>query len=751
MRFAQAHKTTSYLTIAIAMVALVSGGGVNPLVALLGLGGLIGSWWWEAPRVRVDRWIWLFTTLSVLAFAWGAIGAVATGDYLGQGAGFLVLLTVARAYTRKAAKDWQQLYLLAFLMLVAGSVLNGDLTYGVCFLVFVVSSTWTLILFHLRREMEDNFLLKHADPRASERVEVRRILDSRRIVDRRFFVGTGLVSLGVFALATMMFLTIPRVGMGFFFRGRAGSTMVGFSDGVKLGGHGRLKSDDTIVMRVEVSDPRLRGRFAPYVYWRGVAFDLYKNGEWSRSRRGPATNLYLEYLSPLRQRRYLITDGVALVPAQLPQRREASTRQEIWLDPLGSDVLFAASAPVAFELDVHPRLRAGMERNDEVRLRHDGPIHYTAWSEVVLPHSIDPTALRAATGARPAAYDVYLQIPSEITARTRALAIEITAGATTDYDKVVRLRDWLVDNLAYTLDLRDPGAQEPIDFFLFDRKAGHCEYFASALAMLARTVGVPTRSVNGFLGGEWNEYDGYIAVRAGDAHSWTEVWFPGQGWVTFDATPPGEDRLGRGGGGVRARFARWLDTLRFQWNKWVIDYDLYQQLSLFRSVGKKFTGGARQLATAWRAVKAWLADHWPWLAGGLLAIGAGVALWLRRRRQRRGGDSPDRAQITRERSEMTSLYERATARLARRGHRRDPAMTPRELARALAAREVGGAAELAELTELYYVAAWGGTATDEMLARARVLVAAIDLAMSGKAEPAPPRSPSAGPRPSVPS
>src|SRR5689334_11846074 len=120
MRFAQAHKVSSYLTVGSAFFALVSGGGVSPLVALLGLAGLIGSWFWEPPRVNIARWTWLFTAISLAALAWGIVGGVATGDYLGEGAGFLVVLTVARAFTRRAAKDWQQLYLLAFLMLVAG-------------------------------------------------------------------------------------------------------------------------------------------------------------------------------------------------------------------------------------------------------------------------------------------------------------------------------------------------------------------------------------------------------------------------------------------------------------------------------------------------------------------------------------------------------------------------------------------------------------------------------------------------------
>ena len=726
MRFAHAHKSSSYLTMATALLAMASGGGLGPIVTLLAVLGLIGSWFWEAPRVDVARWAWLFTAGAVLAMVWAGFAAVTTGDYLGAGGGFLALVTVARACTRRAARDWQQLYLLSFLMLVAGSVLNADLTYAVCFLAFVISATWTLILFHLRREMEDNFLLKHADQGASERVEIQRILASKRIVDRRFFLGTGLVSLGVFVLAGAMFLTIPRIGVGFFFRGQGGLNMVGFSDGVKLGGHGRLKFDSTVVMRVEVSDPRLRGRRAPSVYWRGSSFDLYQRGQWSRSKRAPATMLRYERLTKTLERRYLPWLARGHADDELELLRDASVRQSIYLEPIGADVLFLASSPIGVEIDVPFRGRRATDaRNDELRLRHEGPLHYQAWSQLDPPA---PEDLAAAPVTLLRDYEVYLQLPPEITERTRALAAELTEGATSNYERANRIRDWLVGNLDYTLDLEEPGEREPIDFFLFTRKRGHCEYFASAFAVLARAAGVPTRNVNGFLGGEWNEYDGYIMVRAGDAHSWNEVYFPGQGWVTYDATPPGEaDRMGRGGSGMRAKLRRWFDSLRFQWNKWVIDYDLYQQLELFRSIGRRFSGGARSMKSMATAVKRWLLDHALLLSAiGALAV-IGVVVWRRRRRRRWPGPATARA---RARTELATLYDRAAKRLARRGHRRDPATTPRELARDLVRRGIDGAAELAELTELYYAAEWGGAATDQMLARARVLAAAIEAAVA---------------------
>ena len=188
---------------------------------------------------------------------------------------------------------------------------------------------------------------------------------------------------------------------------------------------------------------------------------------------------------------------------------------------------------------------------------------------------------------------VYLQLPEEITPETIALAHRLTDGLPNNYDKAVAIERWLETNLTYTLELREPGKIEPVHFFLFDRKKGHCEYFSSAFVVLARAAGIPARQVNGFLGGEWNEYQGYVAVRAGDAHSWAEVFFPGKGWVTFDATPsaPGGE-LGRGGSGWRAKLARFIDTLRFQWSKWVIEYDLVAQLSLFKDIGRAFKSAA---------------------------------------------------------------------------------------------------------------------------------------------------------------
>lgn len=733
MRFAVAHKTATYLMVGFAYLAMTTGGALSPMLSIAGFLAMVVSWWWEPPRIRFEKWQTAWTVASVFALVYAVLTAIVTGDYLGVGGQFLLYLIVAKSFNRRAARDWQQMYLLSFLMLVAGSVLNPDLAYGLCFLGFVISSTWALTLFHLRREMEDNLLVKHAADGGTHRVEVRRILDSRRIIGGRFFLGTGLLSFAVFLGAAAVFLALPRVGIGFFLKSRGGMTLAGFSDGVKLGGHGVIKNDSTVVMRVEI-DKRYGGREAPEIHWRGVAFDHYSNGKWTRTMSAPSSDETSKLqVGPVVDRRYWWNGGKVASPSKIDELAEASVRQDVILDPLDSDVLFGASQPTIFEYQHVVRQRKPVGAfNDEMRLHHTGQIRYTVYSELAKP---TPEQLRAASGPLPRNFGVYLMLGPEITDRTRALALQITASHSNNYDKAIAIQTWLKNNATYTLVLRDPGGQEAVDFFLFDRKQGHCEYFASAFAVLARAAGIPTRNVNGFLGGEWNEYQSYVAVRAGDAHSWDEVYFPGVGWVTFDPTPPADlDVLGRGGTGWRAKLGRFIDSLRFQWNKWVIEYDLSSQLALLRSIGRAIKGAAMAVKGAIVTAKDQIVEHWPFALP--LALPLGWLIW--RRVRRRGAADPLTAARGkhRTRSTVAEVYLSVAKSLAKAGVARDAATTPRELATRMTQRGEPAASDVGELTELYYAAEWGGrrdpAAEDKAMQLARAIRATLDAAKRAK-------------------
>src|SRR6266567_1874550 len=125
----------------------------------------------------------------------------------------------------------------------------------------------------------------------------------------------------------------------------------------------------------------------------------------------------------------------------------------------------------------------------------------------------------------------YLQLP-ELDPRIPELTSQITKNAPTPFDKAVAIENYLRTRFTYTLKLTGRPGDHPLAHFLFETRAGHCEYFASAMAIMLRTLGIPTREVNGFLPGEYNDLGGDYIVRASDAHSWVEVYFPGNGWQT---------------------------------------------------------------------------------------------------------------------------------------------------------------------------------------------------------------------------
>src|SRR5690606_14829821 len=149
-----------------------------------------------------------------------------------------------------------------------------------------------------------------------------------------------------------------------------------------------------------------------------------------------------------------------------------------------------------------------------------------------------PDSLRSAVGPAPRMLAAYRRLPP-LSPRLRTLADSLVRGRATDYDRAVAVRDWLRSEFRYTVQLPASAGEAALDHFLFERRAGHCEYFSTAMAVLLRAAGVPARNVNGFLGGEWNEFGGYLSVTQNQAHSWVEVWFPAYGWVLFDPTPAG--------------------------------------------------------------------------------------------------------------------------------------------------------------------------------------------------------------------
>ncbi|MGA7912135.1 MAG: transglutaminase domain-containing protein [Candidatus Dormiibacterota bacterium] len=153
--------------------------------------------------------------------------------------------------------------------------------------------------------------------------------------------------------------------------------------------------------------------------------------------------------------------------------------------------------------------------------------------------------LRAAGTAYPDWVRQFATLPSTyrspaVLARIHALAQSIVdqAGAVTQYDKAAAIEVYLRDNFTYTLTPpRTPAGRDPIDYFLFDSKQGYCEFFASAMGDMLRSLGIPTRLVNGFGPGQYDQASHSWVVHGDDAHTWVESYFPTFGWIAFEPTP----------------------------------------------------------------------------------------------------------------------------------------------------------------------------------------------------------------------
>ena len=204
-------------------------------------------------------------------------------------------------------------------------------------------------------------------------------------------------------------------------------------------------------------------------------------------------------------------------------------------------------------------------------------------------------------------------MPTGLDRRIPDLAREITKNAQTPFDKALRIETYLRMRFAYTLNLSGKPGQDPLAHFLFETRAGHCEYFASAMAIMLRTLGIPSREVNGFLPGEYNDLGGDYIVRASDAHSWVEAYFPGIGWQVFDPTPAGPDS----GSSFLTRLGMYVDWMEMTWNEWVIGYDFAHQVALAQNLQRssKNWGDAariwfeRKQRNGKRWLKAWQFQH----------------------------------------------------------------------------------------------------------------------------------------------
>ncbi len=288
-------------------------------------------------------------------------------------------------------------------------------------------------------------------------------------------------------------------------------------------------------------------RSPAWSYWRSHAYDYYDGRTWTQS--AP------EEVTVLRKRSR--ADLTFRLPGAQQDPADTFVQTFYVVNPL-PNLIFAGGDPQEVYVAADQIV---IDSTEGIRVGE--PLQAgMVYSVVSTRQDFDPQELRAAGRSYPAhILDRYLQLPDTVSERTRRLAEELTRGAATPYDQVVLIRDWLLDAIPYDYfpPPQAPGS-DAVDQFLFVDQQGVCEQYVSAMIVMLRHLGVPARLVSGFGSGTYNQLTAYYEVRALDAHSWVEVFFPGFGWVPFDPTP-GWEAAPQSGPVKRWVFSGWAGDL----------------------------------------------------------------------------------------------------------------------------------------------------------------------------------------------
>lgn len=700
MSFALLHKVVAYLLSGLGLFALSFGSELDESVVALVFFGFAASWFAEGKLLLRSTWTTGWTLAVVLVLLVQVARGVADEPTLAMAIEFAAFLQVSRLFNRRTAVDYQQIAVLAFLHLIAATVLSTSLGYAAIFLGFVVGTPWLLALSHLRREIEGNYTAGRDDAQEA----IARVLASRRVVGPRFLLGIAALGLPLFAMTLAIFLVIPRVGRGFLtFRSERGERVAGFGNQIDLGDFGVIRDDPTVVLRVT---PDARDHERPPtlpIYLRGTSFDHYDGRRWTRS---PSSAQALGRV----ERRYY--------PIRRRPDLDRDRALRIVLDHLDEPVVFLPTATVA--LDIPPRVESGIPIPRDVTHAAGLDIRYENADALGLIYtayiSVEPGE-RDVLPILPEERQNYLQVPAGHE-RVAELARRIVGGADEELARAALVEAFLRDGeFEYTLEQPDTKALNPLDVFLFEARRGHCEYFSSAMVIMLRTAGIAARNVAGFAGARYNPYGDYYAVRQGDAHSWVEVFVSGRGWVAFDPTPPARDTVGARTG-LWAELYAVVDAIRTRWLTSVIGYDLKIQTGALRDVWRWWV--ARQEAQR-EAEASEMAEGERWLsrlpsARLLLALASvAVLAWLAWRLRRGRGEG--RRPVPEHAAQAVRLYGELERALRRRGRPRASSTTPFEHARDLAERGFSASEEVDFITLGYMRSRYGGEplAADELV------------------------------------
>ena len=692
-----------YLLVLVGFGTLASTGGLDlPTILLVGGALALRGYLLVERRAIVisDRWS---TPLTIGYFVfYGVDYFLLSRSFLAATVHLVLFAVVVRTFSLRRDRDYTMLAILAFLMVLASAVLTVDSVFLLFFAAFMLMAVATFILMEMQRSgRAAGFQARSNDLQAQ-----------RHLAFSLARVTPGLV-LMILVGAAVVFFLLPRMSTGYLGGYSFGTDFsTGFSDRVQLGRIGQIQQSDAVVMHIQIDGDR-EGKYA--LAWRGVALANFDGKNWSN----PREQYVLEREADGSFAIPLLGQGVAQALGRgrkMPGAPKYLIHYRVLMEPIGTNVFFLApwarrvkGAYRTLQIDTGGAV-SDLDSQRSVSL-------YEADSDIATP---SPEQLRVAGDYLPRFSLAYLQLPG-LDPRIPQLAAQITSSASNSYDKAVAVERYLKTHYGYTLQLPRSPVADPLANFLFERKQGHCEYFASSMAVMLRTLRIPARVVNGFRSEEFNDLTGNYVVRARNAHSWVEAYFPGYGWVTFDPTPGGATGSPQGWG----RVMLYLDAAASFWREWVISYDSSHQYVLGQSV-LSGTRGSWERARVWARLRYarmldWArksqrgVEHAPgrWFGGSvvvaLLLLGLGnagrIARMIRTRRlQAHPERSPDQA--------AAMWYERMARYLARRGVRKSTTQTAREFVRVIEDERLR--MRVGRFTDAYESARFGNSSDDAL-------------------------------------
>jgi protein-glutamine gamma-glutamyltransferase len=707
-----------YLLVLTGFGTLAGTGGLDmPSVVVVSL-ALVVRGYLLAKRQQIvisERWT---TPLSIAYFVFFAADYFAfSHSFLPATVHLALFGVVVRMFSLRRERDYVTLAILAFLMVLASAVLTVDSIFLFSFAAFMLMAVATFVLMEMRRS-------GHA---AS--IQARHTNDPQEHRHLAFWLVRIAPALMLMILAggALFFFLLPRMSAGYL-GGYAYGTDIssGFSDHVQLGQIGQIQQSNAVVMHVQIQGDTV-GRYD--LHWRGVSLGYFDGQGWSNireqfvlQRRGDDT-----FAVPQLENATWHSDPMKT------RRGEHIIHYRVLMEPIGTNVFFLA--PWARSVSGDYRLLAADSGGAVYDFDAARAIsRYEAESDIAKPSAAE---LRLAGDDYPSQITTaYLRLPP-LDARVGQLAAKITASSHNDYDKASTIEGYLSTHYGYTLELPRTRVKDPIANFLFVRKQGHCEYFASAMAVMLRTLGIPSRVVNGFRSDEFNDLTANYVIRAKDAHAWVEAYFPGYGWQTFDPTPAGSGGTPQGWD----RLALYVDAAASFWRDWIVSYDSAHQYVLGQTAVNS-TRGLWQSARVWASGKYagmlnW-AEHsqqrvqnsparWVLIGGGLafmLVLLANLGRIVRRLQEKWLQAHPERSPE----QAAAMWYARMARALARRGVQKPPTQTPHEFVKKIEDSRLRG--PVARFTEVYESARFGNSTTDAQ--KLPELYEEVELAAKGK-------------------